>query len=95
VHSLSQLARDETGLGRTEDKVKKNLLVIWKTPGPEILEPGAFTGDDGLTLVERAPYGVIGSITPCTNPTETIINNGIGMIAGGTRSCSTHPLARA
>jgi acyl-CoA reductase-like NAD-dependent aldehyde dehydrogenase len=95
VHSISQLARDETGLGRTEDKVKKNLLVIWKTPGPEILEPGAYTGDDGLTLVERAPYGVIGSITPCTNPTETIINNGIGMIAGGNAVVfNTHPLAK-
>ena len=95
VHSLSQLARDETGLGRTEDKVKKNLLVIWKTPGPEILESGSFTGDDGLTLVERAPYGVIGSITPCTNPTETIINTGIGMIAGGNAVVfNTHPLAK-
>ncbi len=95
VHSLSQLAHDETGLGRTEDKVKKNLLVIWKTPGPEILEPGAYTGDDGLTLVERAPYGVIGSITPCTNPTETIINNGIGMVAGGNAVVfNTHPLAK-
>jgi aldehyde dehydrogenase len=95
VHSLSQLARDETGLGRTEDKVKKNLLVIWKTPGPEILESASYTGDDGLTLVERAPYGVIGSITPCTNPTETIINNGIGMISGGNAVVfNTHPLAK-
>mgnify|MGYP002145540453 CR=1 FL=1 len=34
-------------------------------------------------VTERAPYGVIASITPCTNPTETIINNGIGMVAGG------------
>ena len=95
VHSLARLAVDETGLGRFEDKIKKNLLVIHKTPGPEILEPIAFTGDDGLTLIERAPYGVMGSITPCTNPSETIINNGIGMVsAGNTVVFNTHPAAK-
>ena len=36
-----------------------------------------------MTLVEKAPYGVIGSITPSTNPTVTIISNSIGMIAAG------------
>lgn len=95
VHTLAKMAREETGLGRTEDKIKKNLLVIHKTPGPEILDPIAYTGDDGLTLIERAPYGIIGSITPCTNPTETIINNGIGMVSGGNAVVfNTHPLAR-
>ena len=95
VHTLAKMAREETGLGRVEDKIKKNLLVIHKTPGPEILEPIAYTGDDGLTLIERAPYGVIGSITPCTNPTETIINNGIGMVSGGNGVVfNVHPLAK-
>ena len=95
VHKLARLAVDETGLGRYEDKIKKNLLVIHKSPGPEILEPTAYTGDDGLTLIERAPFGVIGSITPCTNPTETIINNGIGMVsAGNTVVFNTHPAAK-
>src|SRR4051794_16359497 len=96
VHSLAKFAVEETGLGRVEDKIKKNLLVIHKTPGCEILEPIAYTGDDGLTLIERAPYGVIASITPCTNPTETILCNGIGMIAGGnTVVFNTHPTAKA
>ncbi|MFZ5478108.1 MAG: aldehyde dehydrogenase family protein [Myxococcota bacterium] len=95
VHSLAKFAVEETGLGRVEDKIKKNLLVIHKTPGVEILDPIAYTGDDGLTLIERAPYGVIASITPCTNPTETILNNGIGMIAGGnTVTFNTHPTAK-
>jgi len=95
VHALARLAVDETGLGRFEDKIKKNLLVIHKTPGPEILQPTAYTGDDGLTLVERAPYGVMGSITPCTNPSETILNNGIGMVAAGnTVVFNTHPAAK-
>ncbi len=95
VHTLARMAVDETGLGRVEDKIKKNLLVIHRTPGPEILEPQAFTGDDGLTLIERAPFGVIAAITPCTNPTETILCNGIGMISGGnTVVFNTHPTAR-
>ena len=83
---LEKLARDaheETGLGRYDQKLNKNRLVIDKTPGPEILKPEAFSGDNGLMLQEYAPYGIIGAITPTTNPTETIICNGIGMISAG------------
>lgn len=83
TQELAQMAVSETGLGRVEDKVKKNVLAASRTPGTEILQPRAFTGDFGLTLTERAPYGVICSITPCTNATETVINNAIGMVAGG------------
>jgi len=43
----------------------------------------AWTGDHGLTLVERAPFGLIGAIIPSTNPTSTVICNSIGMIAAG------------
>ena len=93
--NLAQMAVQETGLGRVEDKIQKNLLVINKTPGVEDVEPKVFTGDDGLTLVERSPYGVIGAITPCTNPTETIICNSIGMIAAGNSVVfNPHPLAK-
>jgi aldehyde dehydrogenase len=92
---LSRLALDETGLGRYEDKIAKNRCAILKTPGVEDLMPIAFTGDKGLTLLELAPYGVIGSITPCTNPSETIINNSIGMIAGGNAvAFNPHPTAK-
>ncbi|MFH0777423.1 MAG: aldehyde dehydrogenase family protein [Candidatus Eisenbacteria bacterium] len=80
---LSRMAVKETGLGRTDDKVKKNLLVAEKTPGTEDLNPLAWSGDRGLTLTEWAPYGVIASITPSTNPSETVINNAIGMVAAG------------
>ena len=80
---LSKMAQEETGLGRWEDKVAKNELGILKTPGVEDIVPETFSDDNGFTLVERAPYGVIGSITPSTNPTVTIISNAIGMIAGG------------
>jgi len=80
---LARLAVDETRLGRYEDKLSKIRLAAEKTPGPEFLQPQAYSGDRGLTLLERAPYGVIGAITPVTNPVATIVNNAIGMLAGG------------
>ncbi len=95
VKELSVSAVEETGLGRAVDKVKKNLLVAIKTPGPEILEPSARSGDHGLMIMERAPHGVIASIIPTTNPTETVINNAISMISGGnTVVFNAHPNAR-
>ncbi len=80
---ISQMAVDETTMGRLEDKMQKNKLAALRTPGVEDLQSVSYTDDHGLTLVERAPYGVVGAITPSTNPTETIINNSIGMISGG------------
>ncbi|HWQ29930.1 MAG TPA: aldehyde dehydrogenase family protein [Negativicutes bacterium] len=92
---LARMAVDETGMGRYEDKIKKNLLAANKTPGIEDLTSEAFSGDDGLTLVELSPFGVIGAITPTTNPSETIICNSIGMIAAGnTVVFSPHPTAK-
>ncbi len=92
---ISETAVRETGLGRVEDKLLKNRLVAEKTPGPEDLEPHTWTGDHGMTLAERAPYGVIAVITPVTNPSETIINNGISMVAGGNVALfCPHPSAR-
>ncbi len=95
AEELAQSAVEETGLGNARDKVRKNLLCANKTPGTEILKPVAFTGDHGLTITERAPFGVIGAITPSTNPTETIINNAIGMVAGGNAVVfNVHPSAK-
>ena len=92
---LGYLARAETGLGRAEDKTLKNYLVTTKTPGPEDLEPQVVTGDSGMMVTEFAPYGVIGSITPTTNPTSTIINNSIAMIsAGNAVTFNVHPGAK-
>ena len=93
-----ELATDavtETGLGRFEDKIEKNRLVTTKTPGTEDLLTGAKSGDRGLTIYERAPYGVIGAITPSTNPTSTIICNTIGMVAAGNSVVfNVHPGAK-
>jgi len=95
AEDLATRAHAETGLGRREDKILKNLLVTNKTPGTEFLVPSAQSGDRGLTLMELAPYGVIGAITPVTNPTSTIICNTIGMVAAGNAVVfNVHPSAK-
>lgn len=92
---LSEMAVSETGMGRVEDKLAKHKLCIAKTPGVEDIFPTAYTGDGGLTIVEMAPYGVIGSITPSTNPSTTVINNALSMVsAGNSVVFNPHPQAR-
>jgi len=92
---LGSEAVQETGMGRVEDKTEKNLLNANKTPGTEFLPATAWTGDGGLTLVEYAPYGVIGSIIPSTNPTSTVICNTIAMVAAGNAVVfNAHPGAK-
>jgi acyl-CoA reductase-like NAD-dependent aldehyde dehydrogenase len=95
VEEIARRSAEETGLGRAADKIVKNKNAIEKTPGLEILDTVAFSGDDGLTLHERAPFGTLLSITPSTNPTETVINNAICMIAGGNSVVfNVHPGAK-
>ena len=83
AQEFAEMAVQESGRGNVADKIAKNILAAKKTPGVEDVETSAYSDEHGLSLVERAPYGVIGSITPVTNPTATIINNGISMISGG------------
>ncbi|GGE61134.1 aldehyde dehydrogenase [Streptosporangium jomthongense] len=96
IRELSELAVQETGFGRVDDKIRKHQLVLDKTPGIEAVVPMAVTGDHGLSLVENAPWGAIASVTPSTNPSATILNNAISMIAGGNSVVfSPHPAAKA
>lgn len=95
LEQISAMAVEETGMGCYEDKLIKNRLAATKTPGTEDLITQACSGDNGLTLVEYSAYGVIGSITPTTNPTETIICNSIGMLAAGNSVVfSPHPRSK-
>lgn len=83
AHIMAEIGVKETGMGRVDHKTAKHMLVADKTPGTEDIVSAAKTGDYGLTLVEMAPFGVVGAITPSTNPSETVICNSIGMIAAG------------
>lgn len=83
AEELARMAVEETGMGNVKDKIVKKKITIEKTPGPRSIKPKAITGDRGLVLEEYAPYGVIASIIPCTNPVATVIHNAICMISGG------------
>lgn len=55
----------------------------------------AVTGDAGMAVVEWAPVGLVGSITPTTNPTSTIINNTISILSAGNAVVfNVHPSAK-
>lgn len=92
---LANLAVQETGMGKVGHKILKHELVAKKTPGTECIKIEAWSGDQGLTLIERGPFGVVGAITPSTNPSETVFCNAIGMIAAGnTVVFNAHPNAK-
>ncbi len=94
AETLARMGVEETGMGNVGHKILKHHLVADKTPGTEDITTTAWSGDRGLTLIEMGPFGVIGAITPCTNPSETILCNSIGMIAGGnTVVFNPHPAA--
>ena len=92
---LARLAVEETGLGRVDDKTTKNRLVALKAPGPEDLEVLAVSGSNGMMITEWAPFGVVGAITPVSNPAATIINNTISIVSAGNAVVfNAHPSAR-
>ena len=92
---LANMGVNETGMGNVGDKILNHQLTAEKTPGTEDISTVAWSGDRGLTLVEMGPFGVIGAITPATNPSETVICNCIGMLAGGnTVVFNPHPNAK-
>lgn len=79
----ARLAYEETGMGRVADKTQKNINSARLSPGIEDLKTNSATGDNGVVLVDRAPYGVIASIEPATHPVACLINHAITMIAAG------------
>jgi len=81
----------ETQIGRLDHKIEK-LQIIKRVPGIEYLKCDAVTGDNGLTVTEYAPFGVIGSITPVTHSLPTLAANFVNMVAAGnTIVVNPHP----
>ncbi len=94
AETFARMGVQETGMGNVGHKILKHILVAEKTPGTEDITTTAWSGDRGLTLIEMGPFGVIGAITPCTNPSETVLCNSMGMIAAGnTVVFNPHPQA--
>ncbi|MEI6321550.1 MAG: aldehyde dehydrogenase family protein [bacterium] len=73
----------ETKIGRLDHKIEKLKICGDLVPGVEMLERMAFSGDFGLTIIDFAPWGVIGAITPSTHSVPTLTGNAINMIAAG------------
>ena len=92
IEELGKMELDETKIGRLDHKYDKLQLIINHVSGTEFLQSEAYSGDAGLTVVEHAPYGVIGVITPVTHVIPTICCNAVQMIAAGnTLVVNPHP----
>jgi aldehyde dehydrogenase len=89
---LGTMEMEETKIGRLDHKIEKLKTLGERTPGVEFLRSEVFSGDHGLAVIEHAPFGVIGAITPVTHSLPTITGNAINMIAGGnTLVVNPHP----
>lgn len=89
---LGTMEMEETKIGRLEHKIAKLKTLGELSPGVEFLESQCYSGDHGLAIIERAPFGVIGAITPVTHSLPTITGNAVSMLAGGnTVVVNPHP----
>lgn len=95
---LSKEAHEETGLGTAENKITKHISLTvnqWNfLKGKK--STGLIKEDKELALLTYAkPMGVIGSLTPSTNPTTTATHNAlISVKSGNSIIVSPHPKAK-
>jgi aldehyde dehydrogenase len=73
---------EETKIGRLEHKIEK-LQIVRLVPGVEWIRPHGLSGDHGITLEERTPFGVVGAILPVTHSVPTLSGNIINIVAAG------------
>ncbi|MBN7772620.1 aldehyde dehydrogenase family protein [Clostridium aminobutyricum] len=83
---LAEIAVEETGMGNYQDKVIKNQMkakIIWNSlkgkKSKGIIERDEVTG---ITKIAK-PVGIVGAITPCTNPIVTPMSNAMFALKGG------------
>jgi aldehyde dehydrogenase len=89
---LGTMEMEETKIGRLAHKIEKLKTLGERTPGVEFMRSEVFSGDHGLAVIEHAPFGVIGTITPVTHSLPTITGNAVSMIAAGnTLVVNPHP----
>jgi aldehyde dehydrogenase len=89
---LGTMEMNETQIGRLVHKIEKLKTLGERAPGVEFLRSEVFSGDRGLAVIEHAPFGVIGAITPVTHSLPTITGNAVSMIAAGnTLVVNPHP----
>ncbi|MFH1921931.1 MAG: aldehyde dehydrogenase family protein, partial [Planctomycetota bacterium] len=92
---LGTMEMEETKIGRLDHKIEKLKVLGERSPGVEFMRSEVFSGDHGLAVIEHAPFGVIGTITPVTHSLPTITGNAVSMIAAGnTLVVNPHPSGR-
>ena len=94
---LAKMAKDETGYGRWEDKVIKNVFAskyVYEAM-KDLKVVGLIKDDKEKKLMEvGVPMGVIAGLIPSTNPTSTVIfKTLIALKAGNAIVFSPHPSA--
>ncbi|MBN2091583.1 aldehyde dehydrogenase EutE [candidate division KSB1 bacterium] len=95
AEEFARRAQEETGMGRVKCKIIKHHNAADATPGLEDLDTLSWSGDNGTTVEEYAPYGIIGAITPSTHPIPVLLNSTIIMIAPGNGVVfNVHPAAK-
>ena len=98
AEELAKMAVDETRMGVYEDKVKKNrgkASIIWNSAKTK-KTVGVINYDEKTGVAEVArPMGVIGLVTPCTNPIVTPMCNAMFALKGrNSVIISPHPRAK-
>jgi len=92
---LGTMEMEETRIGKLQHKIEKLKTLGLRSLGTEFLRSEVFSGDHGLAVIEHAPFGVIGAITPVTHSLPTITGNAVSMIASGnTLVVNPHPSGR-
>jgi aldehyde dehydrogenase len=92
AEELGREELEETKIGRLAAKIEKLKVIADRIPGVEFLRTDAFSGENGISLQEYAPFGVIGVVTPVTHSLPTLACNIINMLAAGNALvCNPHP----
>lgn len=97
AESLAKLACEETGFGKWQDKMQKNILASQKLwafmSGMKTI--GILAEDKEKKVLQiGTPMGVIAGIIPSTNPTSTVIYKAlIALKSGNSIVFSPHPSA--
>ena len=82
---LAKMAAEETRMGVYEDKIKKNqgkARIIWNhLKGKKSMGILRYIEEEGLVEVAK-PMGVVGAVTPCTNPIVTPMCNAMFAVKG-------------
>lgn len=86
IKILAEMAVKETGMGNVADKIKKHkgkvLGVISDVKG--VKSTGLIEENTATKIKKYAkPVGVVGALTPVTNPTATPASNAVSILKGG------------